>query len=80
MEHAESLKNKDKKENDPKQSLSNRSKEKAQKYLTDNTKVVKHKEYFENIRVLIRSRPLNKNELGKGTSVYLDPTVIYLLN
>ncbi len=61
--------------NDQKNLTQSKSKEKEEKHRSDKSKVTKPKEYFENIRVLIRSRPLNKNELGKVTSVYLDPTV-----
>ncbi len=75
MDLAESSKGKDNKESHQKNSTQSKSKEKDEKHGSDRSKVTKPKEYFENIRVLIRSRPLNKNELGKVTSVYLDPTV-----
>ena len=47
------------------------------KNLTVKSKSSIPKEHYENIRVLIRVRPLNKFELGKGNSIYLDSTVNY---
>ena len=68
------------KDNDKKIEHTNTSENKeTSDKLKANTKSSKQKEYFENIRVLIKVRPLNKHELGKGTSIYLDSAVNYFI-